>query len=87
MTQNSTISQMQKWNKRFKLSDDAKGVIDSFDDSEIWTVHPNEAYNLCILLNELHNENERLKKQLSQLNEENGKLFADYSKIILGDAE
>ena len=92
MSQKSTISQMQKWNKRFKLSDDAKGVIDSFDGSEIWTVHPNEAYNLCILFNELHNENEKLRHTLSQqemeyatdcnrLSEENNRLKQEIQKL------
>ena len=68
MEKQYTIQQMQNWNKRFKLEkEDARKVIDTFDDGEIWTIHENEAYNLCILLNQLNDENQNLKKELDKI--------------------
>lgn len=51
-----TVQEMQTWNKRYKLGEDTTRVIDTFDDGEFWTIHPNEAYNLCITLNEQHEQ-------------------------------
>ena len=59
-----TVEEMQNWNKRYKLDKTGKCVIDTFDGGEYWTVHGNEAYNLCIDMNALHDENEQLKKRL-----------------------
>lgn len=64
MTETPTVEEMQDWNKRFRISkEDNTRVIDSSDKGEFWTVHGNEAYNLCILMNQLHEENEEMKKK------------------------
>lgn len=66
--QRFTVEEMQNWDKRFKISkEDVTRVIDTFDEGEFWTVHGNEAYNLCILLNNLHKENQRLKQSASKM--------------------
>lgn len=65
-----TVGEMQTWNKRYRLSSyDACRVIDTLDDGEYWTVHPNESYNLCIDLNNLVEENRRLNNQLKTAND------------------
>ena len=66
-----TVEEMQNWNKRYKLDKEtAKCVIDTFDGGEYWTVHGNEAYNLCIDMNALSDENEELKKEAEEYNED-----------------
>ena len=69
MTQKQfTVEEMQNWDKRFKISkEDVTRVIDTFEEGEFWTVHGNEAYNLCILLNNLHKENKVLKDKIKLL--------------------
>ena len=67
MTEKPTVEEMQNWNKKYKLDIDCTTVIDTIDGGEYWTVHPNEAYNLCIELNKLYDENEQLKKVLSDV--------------------
>lgn len=62
-----TVQEMQTWNKRYKLGEDTARVIDTFDDGEYWTVHGNEAYNLCIDMNALFDENEQLKSENNML--------------------
>lgn len=64
-----TIKEMQTWNKRYRLDkEDTTKVIDAtMENAEFWTVHENEAYNLCIELNTLHEENEEFKKQIGNL--------------------
>lgn len=62
-----TVEEMQNWNKRYKLSPDALKVIDTYDGGEYWTVHANEAYNLCIDINRLHEENQELKQEVELL--------------------
>lgn len=63
-----TVEEMQNWNKRYKLDKEtAKCVIDTFDGGEYWTVHGNEAYNLCIDMNALFDENEQLKNMCKNL--------------------
>ena len=60
-----TVQEMQNWDKRYKISkEDTKKVIDTVDEGEYWTVHPNEAYNLCIDLNNLIDENDQLRQEL-----------------------
>lgn len=56
-----TVQEMQTWNKRYKLGQDTTRVIDTFDKGEYWTIHPNEAYNLCITLNKQHETIQRLQ--------------------------
>lgn len=63
MTNLPTVEEMQKWKKRYKLDDSGKAVIDTVDGGEYWTIHGNEAYNLCIDMNKLHDENKELKKE------------------------
>ena len=62
-----TIQEMQNWNKRYKLAQNPKGVIDTTDNTEIWTIHPNEAYNLCLTLNEDHEKQEKIKKDINTI--------------------
>lgn len=66
-----TVEEMQNWNKRYKLDKEtAKCVIDTFDGGEYWTVHGNEAYNLCMDMNALYDENEQLKQELFESEKE-----------------
>lgn len=74
-----TVEEMQNWNKRYKLDKTGKCVIDTFDGGEYWTVHGNEAYNLCIDMNALYDENEQLKKELDKLKVVNEMLSMDFS--------
>ena len=68
MNNKPTVEEMQTWNKRFKLDmEDTTRVIDTQDNGEYWTVHPNEAYNLCMGLNELYDELEWRKRIESRL--------------------
>ena len=67
MTNLPTVDEMQKWNKRYKLDDSGKAVIDTIDGGEYWTIHGNEAYNLCIDMNKSHEENKSLKKKIKRL--------------------
>lgn len=60
-TKRFTVEEMQNWNKRYKLSSDTLKVIDTYDGGEYCTIHGNEAYNLCIDINRLYDENEQLK--------------------------
>ena len=64
-----TVKEMQTWNKRYRLDkEDTTKVIDTtMEDAEFWTVHGNEAYNLCIELNELYSENQELKEVLGAI--------------------
>lgn len=64
-----TIKEMQTWNKRYRLDkEDTTKVIDTtMEDAEFWTVHKNEAYNLCNELNRLEEENEQLKQDNDNL--------------------
>jgi len=61
MTNLPTVNEMQNWKKRYKLDDSGKAVIDSNDGGEYWTIHKNEAYNLCIDMNKLYEENKELR--------------------------
>lgn len=80
-----TVEEMQNWNKRYKLDKEtAKCVIDTFDGGEYWTVHGNEAYNLCIDMNALYDENEQLKSDIEyikQLIKDRIKHYHSYSCI------
>lgn len=64
-----TIKEMQTWNKRYRLDkEDTTKVIDTtMEDAEFWTIHKNEAYNLCNELNRLEEENEQLKQRIKVL--------------------
>lgn len=66
MTNLPTIDEMQKWKKRYKLDDSGKAVIDTIDGGDYCTVHGNEAYNLCIDMNKLYEENKELKQELQE---------------------
>ena len=67
MTNSPTVEEMQKWKKRYKLDDNGKTVIDTVDEGEYLTIHGNEAYNLCIDMNKLYEENQKLKQENEQL--------------------
>ena len=67
MTEQVTVEEMQNWDKRYRISkEDPTRVIDTLDGGEFWTVHGNEAYNLCIHMNELHEEAMYFKRELQK---------------------
>ena len=57
----------------------------TFDGGEYWTIHGNEAYNLCIDINRLYDENERLKSQLYCDDEEGVCNICEHHYLIKDD--
>lgn len=66
--------------KRFKQINLPADIIDIKTSKIYHTTTGNDGYELCILLNELHEENEQLKKQLMDCEKFRHTVFQEISK-------